>query len=599
MALGQYKEPLMRTAECGRLTESDIGAEVILSGWVQRRRDLGGVIFLDLRDRSGVVQVVCSREFGEKAFETADQLRNEYVVTVRGEVVARDPETVNPNLETGTIEVRAREVELVNRAKPTPFPIEDGIDVDESVRLRYRYLDLRRPEMQRTMILRHRALQKVRRFLDEHGFLEIETPMLTRSTPEGARDYLVPSRVHPGQFYALPQSPQLFKQLLMVAGFERYFQLVRCFRDEDLRADRQPEFTQIDIEMSFMPLDEFQGLMEQMMVELFGELLGVEIQRPFRRIPYDEAMLRYGSDKPDVRFGLEIQDVTHLVKDSQFRVFRGAIESGGVVRALNAKGCGSFSRKEIDDLGAFAGQLGAKGLAWMIVAEEGVKSPIAKFFSEREIQDLLSTLDAETGDLLLFVADRPELCATVLGQLRLHLGRRLNLIDDNTFAFVWVTDFPLFTYDEEEKRWVAEHHPFTMPRWEDIDKMETDPGKVRAQAYDMVLNGYEIGGGSLRIFRRDIQETMFRVLGFTPEEAREKFGFLLEAFEYGTPPHGGIAFGFDRIIMLMAGKSSIRECIAFPKTASASCLLTGAPSEVSPRQWEELHIQPRPVITKK
>ncbi|MBX6395865.1 MAG: aspartate--tRNA ligase [Alicyclobacillaceae bacterium] len=599
MALGQYKEPLMRTAECGRLTESDIGAEVILSGWVQRRRDLGGVIFLDLRDRSGVVQVVCSREFGEKAFETADQLRNEYVVTVRGEVVARDPETVNPNLETGTIEVRAREVELVNRAKPTPFPIEDGIDVDESVRLRYRYLDLRRPEMQRTMILRHRALQKVRRFLDEHGFLEIETPMLTRSTPEGARDYLVPSRVHPGQFYALPQSPQLFKQLLMVAGFERYFQLVRCFRDEDLRADRQPEFTQIDIEMSFMPLDEFQGLMEQLMVELFGELLGVEIQRPFRRIPYDEAMLRYGSDKPDVRFGLEIQDVTHLVKDSQFRVFRGAIESGGVVRALNAKGCGSFSRKEIDDLGAFAGQLGAKGLAWMIVAEEGVKSPIAKFFSEREIQDLLSTLDAETGDLLLFVADRPELCATVLGQLRLHLGRRLNLIDDNTFAFVWVTDFPLFTYDEEEKRWVAEHHPFTMPRWEDIDKMETDPGKVRAQAYDMVLNGYEIGGGSLRIFRRDIQETMFRVLGFTPEEAREKFGFLLEAFEYGTPPHGGIAFGFDRIIMLMAGKSSIRECIAFPKTASASCLLTGAPSEVSPRQWEELHIQPRPVITKK
>ncbi|MDI3257410.1 MAG: aspartate--tRNA ligase [Kyrpidia sp.] len=593
------KEPLMRTAQCGRLRESDIGREVVLSGWVQRRRDLGGVIFLDLRDRSGVVQVVCSGEFGEAAFAAADLVRNEYVIRVRGDVVARDPDTVNPNLETGTIEVRAREVELINRAKPTPFPIEDGIDIDESVRLRYRYLDLRRPEMQRTFILRHRALQQVRRFLDRHGFLEIETPMLTRRTPEGARDYLVPSRVHAGHFYALPQSPQLFKQLLMVSGFERYFQIVRCFRDEDLRADRQPEFTQIDIEMSFMPLREFQDLMEQMMADLFQELLGVSVPRPFRRISYGEAMLRYGSDKPDLRFGLEIREVTERVKQCGFRVFQSAVQSGGAVRALNAKGCGRWSRKEIDDLGALAGKLGAKGLAWMIITDEGVKSPIAKFFSEEELRGIQEDLDAESGDLLLFVADRAEVCVEVLGQLRQHLGRRLNLIDDAAFAFAWITDFPLFSYDEEEKRWVAEHHPFTMPRWEDLELMETDPGRVRAQAYDMVLNGYEIGGGSLRIYRRDIQEAMFRTLGFTVEEAREKFGFLLEAFEYGAPPHGGMAFGFDRIIMLMAGKSSIRECIAFPKTASASCLLTGAPSEIAPEQWEELHIQPRPAVVKK
>ncbi|CAB3393278.1 aspartate--tRNA ligase [Kyrpidia spormannii] len=586
------KESLTRTAMCGRLSESDIGREVVLSGWVQRRRDLGGVIFLDLRDRSGIVQVVSSPEFGEAAFAVADLVRNEYVISVRGDVVARDPDTVNPNLETGTIEVRAREVELLNRSKPTPFPIEDGIDVDESVRLRFRYLDLRRPEMQRTFLLRHRAMQLVRRFLDRHGFMEIETPMLTRRTPEGARDYLVPSRVHPGQFYALPQSPQLFKQLLMVSGFERYFQIVRCFRDEDLRADRQPEFTQIDIEMSFMPLAEFQELMERMMAELFQELLGVTVPLPFRRIPYDEAMLRYGSDKPDLRFGLEIRDVTETVKTCGFRVFQGAVNSGGAVRGLNAKGCGGFSRKEIDDLGALAGQLGAKGLAWMVITDEGVKSPIAKFFTDEELAAIRRELGAEAGDLLIFVADRPEICAEVLGQLRLHLGRRLGLIDDGSFAFAWITDFPLFSYDEEEKRWVAEHHPFTMPRWEDVDLMERDPGRVRAQAYDMVLNGYEIGGGSLRIYRREIQEAMFRTLGFSMEEAREKFGFLLEAFEYGAPPHGGMAFGFDRVVMLMAGKSSIRECIAFPKTASASCLLTGAPSEISEEQWRELHIRP-------
>ncbi|ATY85340.1 aspartate--tRNA ligase [Kyrpidia spormannii] len=586
------KESLTRTAMCGRLSESDIGREVVLSGWVQRRRDLGGVIFLDLRDRSGIVQVVSSPEFGEAAFAVADLVRNEYVISVRGDVVARDPDTVNPNLETGTIEVRAREVELLNRSKPTPFPIEDGIDVDESVRLRFRYLDLRRPEMQRTFLLRHRAMQLVRRFLDRHGFMEIETPMLTRRTPEGARDYLVPSRVHPGQFYALPQSPQLFKQLLMVSGFERYFQIVRCFRDEDLRADRQPEFTQIDIEMSFMPLAEFQELMERMMAELFQELLGVTVPLPFRRIPYDEAMLRYGSDKPDLRFGLEIRDVTETVKTCGFRVFQSAVNSGGAVRGLNAKGCGGFSRKEIDDLGALAGQLGAKGLAWMVITDEGVKSPIAKFFTDEELAAIRRELGAEAGDLLIFVADRPEICAEVLGQLRLHLGRRLGLIDDGSFAFAWITDFPLFSYDEEEKRWVAEHHPFTMPRWEDVDLMERDPGRVRAQAYDMVLNGYEIGGGSLRIYRREIQEAMFRTLGFSMEEAREKFGFLLEAFEYGAPPHGGMAFGFDRVVMLMAGKSSIRECIAFPKTASASCLLTGAPSEISEEQWRELHIRP-------
>lgn len=590
---GQIKAiELYRTHNAGELRTGDAEKEVVLSGWIQRRRDLGGVIFVDLRDRSGIVQVVFNPEFSSpELMEQADKLRNEYVVSIKGKVVVRDPKTVNPKIPTGGIEVQALRMEVLNTAKNPPFYIEDNIDVDEMVRLKYRYLDLRRPEMLNTFILRHKAVQHIRSFLDRHGFLDVETPMLTRSTPEGARDYLVPSRVHPGEFYALPQSPQLFKQLLMVSGFERYYQVARCFRDEDLRADRQPEFTQVDIEMSFMPLHEFQDLMEEMMATLFRETLNVDIPRPFQRLTYKEAMDRYGSDKPDVRFGLELKNISEIAAACGFKVFKTAIEKGGVVKAINAKGCGDYTRKQIDELEEFAKRYGAKGMAWMAFTEEGLKSPIAKFFTDDEIAAIKTTLEAETGDLLLFAADNPKTVADVLGNLRLKLGRDLNLIPEGTFKFLWVTEFPLLGYDEEEGRWVAEHHPFTMPMWEDIDKLDTDPGSVRAQAYDMVLNGYEIGGGSMRIFRREIQEKMFKALGFTMEEAYDKFGFLLDAFEYGTPPHGGIAFGLDRIIMIMAGRQSIRDTIAFPKTQSASDPMTQAPSEVSPRQLQELHIR--------
>lgn len=581
---------IQRSHWCGELRSTHVGTEVALNGWVHRRRDLGDLIFIDLRDRTGLVQLVFDPSISKEAHAAAKEVRSEYVLAVRGQVVARTPETVNPNLATGEVEVQVHAVEVVNTAKTPPFVLDDRVEVDESVRLKYRYLDLRRPVLQQTLMLRHRAAKAFRDFLDARGFVEIETPMLTRSTPEGARDYLVPSRVHPGQFYALPQSPQLFKQLLMVAGFERYFQIVRCFRDEDLRADRQPEFTQVDIETSFLRAEQIQELVEELTAYVWKETIGVDVPRPFPRLSYQEALDRYGTDKPDIRFGLELKDVSDIAAACQFQVFRRAVEAGGRVQALNAKGCAGFSRKEIAAYEEEAKRHGAKGLAYLARTAEGWKGPIAKFFTEGELAALAERLEAKVGDLLFFCADQADVVAAVLGNLRLKLGRERGLIPDNTFAFLWVTDFPLLTYDEEEGRFVANHHPFTMPREDDIPLFDTDPARIRAQAYDLVCNGYEIAGGSIRIHRRDVQERMFRALGFTEEQAREKFGFLLEAFEYGTPPHGGIAFGFDRVVMLLAGRSNLRETIAFPKTTSAADLMVGAPSPVDPRQLDELRI---------
>jgi aspartyl-tRNA synthetase len=580
-----------RTYYCGEITEKAIGEKVVLKGWVQKRRDLGGLIFIDLRDRTGIVQVVFSPEVSQEALHVAEKVRNEYVLSVEGTVVAREEETINPNLPTGKIEIQAEQVTIINEAKTPPFIISDQTDVAEEVRLKYRYLDLRRPVMFRTLQLRHRVAKAIRDFLDGEGFLEVETPILTKSTPEGARDYLVPSRVHPGEFYALPQSPQIFKQLLMVAGIERYYQIARCFRDEDLRADRQPEFTQIDIETSFMSQEEIMDLTERMMARVVKTAKGIDVSLPFPRMSYDEAMSRYGSDKPDTRFGLELVDVSEIVKHSSFKVFAGAVANGGQVKAINVKGkAAQFSRKDIDALAEFVARYGAKGLAWLKVEADGLKGPIAKFFTEEEQAGLVKTLEAEEGDLLLFVADQKAVVADALGALRLKLGKDLNLIDETKLHFLWITDWPLLEYDEEEGRYYAAHHPFTMPVREDLPALETNPEKVRAQAYDLVLNGYELGGGSMRIFERDVQEKMFRTLGFTEEEARAQFGFLLEAFEYGTPPHGGIALGLDRLVMLLAGRSNLRDTIAFPKTASASCLLTEAPSPVSKQQLEELHL---------
>jgi len=582
---------MLKTHDCGKLTKQDVGKTVVLNGWVQRWRDLGGVLFIDLRDRSGIIQLVFSPEFSKEAHEIADRARIEYVLAVRGQVVERDPETFNPNLPTGDIEVRVTEVEILNTAKTPPFAIEDGIDVDEAVRLKYRFLDLRRPEMQRTLMLRAKAMRAIREYLDSHGFIEIETPILTRSTPEGARDYLVPSRVHPGEFFALPQSPQLFKQLLMIAGLERYYQIARCFRDEDLRADRQPEFTQVDIETSFLSRDQLLDLMEGLIVHLFKETIGLELPRPFRRLTWDEAIHKYGSDKPDLRFGLEIVDVTDIVKDSDVKVFASVAASGGVVKALNAKGCANWSRKELDDLQPFAVRYGGKGMAWITVKDGEWRGPIVKFFKPEEIEALRQRLGVEEGDLICFSADKLKIAANVMGQLRLKVARDLGLIDESRYEIAWVIDFPLLAWNEEEKRWEAENHPFTRPRDEDVPLFDTDPGAMKAQAYDLVLNGYEVGGGSMRIFRREMQEQMFRTLGFTMEEAREKFGFFMDALEYGTPPHGGIAFGLDRLVMLLAGRDNLRETIAFPKTASASDPMTDAPSPVTERQLEELHIR--------
>ncbi|HPF20932.1 MAG TPA: aspartate--tRNA ligase [Syntrophomonas sp.] len=584
---------MKRTHNATGLTLEHAGEEVVLNGWVNNRRDHGGLIFVDLRDRSGIIQIVFNPELNEQAFHLAESVRSEYVVSCRGKVVARSEANINPNLETGRIEVHIESMEVLNIAKTPPFYIENGIDVDEMLRMRYRYLDLRRPEMKDNLMLRHRVINTIRQFLDEEGFIEIETPILGRSTPEGARDYLVPSRIHPGEFYALPQSPQQYKQMLMVAGMEKYFQIARCFRDEDLRADRQPEFTQLDMEISFIDEEDVFTLIESLMQKVFKVSNHIDLAIPFPRMTYAEAMLKYGSDQPELRFGWEIQDITGLVRDVEFKVFSSAIAAGGVVRALNAKGCASFTRKEIDDLGKTAMAFGAKGLAWIIVTENEIRSPITKFFTEEQMQAVLQELQAEPGDLLLFGADQAAIVARVLGTLRLELGRKLKLYDENDLSFVWVVDFPLFEFDQEEQRYAAVHHMFTSPREEDLELLERDPLAVRARAYDLILNGIELGGGSIRIHRRDWQEKVFSLLGMTPEEANDKFGFMLEAFEYGTPPHGGVAFGIDRMIMLMAHRDSIRDVIAFPKTQSAACLMTDAPSVVSPRQLRELSLKLR------
>ncbi|KIL44518.1 aspartate--tRNA ligase [Jeotgalibacillus soli] len=580
-----------RTFYCGEVPESAIGEIVTLKGWVQKRRDLGGLIFIDLRDRTGLVQIVFNPETSVDALREAEKIRSEYVLSIEGKVEARETGTINPNVATGTIEVYVNAVTVVSEAKTPPFAIEDNTEVSEDVRLKYRYLDLRRPVMIDTFKMRHNVTKSIRSFLDNERFIEVETPMLTKSTPEGARDYLVPSRVHEGEFYALPQSPQLFKQMLMVGGFDRYYQIARCFRDEDLRADRQPEFTQIDIETSFMSQEDIMGMNERMMAKMMKDVKGIEIELPFPRITYADAIGRYGSDKPDTRFDMKLVDISSIVSESGFKVFSGAVQSGGQVKLINIKQAAEkYSRKDIDALGEFASRYGAKGLAWLKITAEGINGPIVKFFNEKERAELTKAANAEPGDLLLFVADKKSVVADALGALRNKLGKDLGLIDESLFNFLWVTDWPLLEYAEEDGRYYAAHHPFTMPVREDLELLDTHPEKVRAQAYDIVLNGYELGGGSLRIFERDIQEKMFSVLGFSQEEAQSQFGFLLEAFEYGTPPHGGIALGLDRLVMLLAGRTNLRDTIAFPKTASASDVLTDAPSEVSQAQLADLNI---------
>jgi aspartyl-tRNA synthetase len=583
---------MKRTHRCAELSTAQVGEEVVLMGWVQKRRDLGKLIFVTLRDRSGIIQIVFNSETDPALHERAVQVRSEFVLAVRGKVMKRSIDAINKNMKTGEIEVIATELRILNRAETPPFHIEENSDANEVLRLKHRYLDLRRPDLQRMLYLRHRIAKIARDYYDENGFYEIETPILTKSTPEGARDYLVPSRVHPGKFYALPQSPQIFKQLLMVAGYDRYIQIAKCFRDEDLRADRQPEFTQIDLEMSFVDVDDVIKINEGFIKRLFKQLLNIELPETFKQLPYPEAMERYGSDKPDTRFGLELVNVSDLVAQSGFKVFADTIANGGSVRAINAKGAGaSFSRKEIDALVDVVKTYKAKGLAWIVVEESGLKSPIAKFLNEDETKALLSRLDAQTGDLLLFVADKNEIVFDALGHLRLELGEKLGLIDHNRYDILWVTEFPLLEYDEEEKRWAAKHHMFTAPMDEDIPYIDTDPGRVRSKAYDIVLNGYEVGGGSIRIHSQELQAKMFQVIGLSEEQAKDRFGFMLEAFKFGTPPHGGLAFGLDRLVMLLGKTDNIRDVIAFPKVQTASDLMANAPDVVEDKQLKELSIK--------
>ena len=588
--MAESMKGLKRSHRCTEVTKADIGSTVTLMGWVQKSRNKGGIVFVDLRDRSGIMQVIFENsDIDQEGFEKAGKLRSEFVIAVTGRVEARSG-AVNQNLATGEIEVRATQLRILSEAETPPFPIEENSKTREEVRLKYRYLDLRRPDLQKNMILRSNVSTLVRQFLAKEGFLEIETPTLIKSTPEGARDYLVPSRVHPGSFYALPQSPQIFKQLLMCSGYDRYFQLARCYRDEDLRADRQPEFTQIDMELSFVDVDDVIDVNERMLAFLFKEVLGVEVSLPIQRMTWQEAMDRFGSDKPDLRFGMELTDVSEVVKDCEFAVFKGALENGGSVRGINAKGQGAMPRKKIDKL-EFARGYGAKGLAYIAIGQDGgVKSSFAKFMKEEEMAALIQAMKGENGDLLLFAADKTKLVWDVLGALRLELAKQMELLDKNEFRFVWITEFPLLEYSEEEDRFVAMHHPFTMPMEEDLQYLDSQPGRVRAKAYDIVLNGNEIGGGSVRIFQNDVQEKMFEVLGFTKEEAYNRFGFLLDAFKYGVPPHAGLAYGLDRLVMLMAKEDSIRDVIAFPKVKDASCLMSEAPDVVDEKQLEELGI---------
>ena len=580
-----------RTHNCGDLDLAQLGETITIMGWVSKRRDHGGLIFLDLRDRSGVVQGVLSPEQDETTFKIGETIRNEYVLAMQGKVCQRPAGTENPSLKTGQIEIKVEALLILNRAKTPPFYIADQIDVDENLRLKYRYLDLRRPEMQGALALRHKAIKSIRDFLDKRGFLDIETPILSKSTPEGARDYLVPSRVHPGEFFALPQSPQIYKQLLMVAGIEKYFQIARCFRDEDLRADRQPEFTQLDMEMSFVNQEDILNLVEEMFSDTFKNTLGIELKSPFPRLTYQEAMNKYGSDKPDLRFDLELGDITDLVFECDFKVFTSAIKMGGQVKGIKIPGCAHYSRKEMDDLIKLVAIYGAKGLAWIALTDDGAKSPIGKFFKETELEQIIKRMEGKAGDLLLFVADQPSIVAQSLGNLRIEFGKRLGLINPKEFNLAWVIEFPLLEYSPEEKRYVAVHHPFTSPMREDLSLLDSGPLKARAQAYDLILNGVEVGGGSIRIHERENQEKLFSLLGFSLEEAKNKFGFLLDAFEYGTPPHGGIAFGLDRLLMLMAAKETIRDVMAFPKTQSASDPMMLAPSTVSQDQLQELKLR--------